>query len=623
MSIIPIPEINTKLNRGTPFPMGVTLTKKGINFSVSVPKNKSCSILFYKKQEQLPFGKILIPEEFRIGNVFAILLESEFQNYDYNFETNGKIFTDPYAKHIVGRETWGIYRKKEEIKCRINKCAFDWKGDKQLQIPYHECILYGLHPRGYTKHSSSKVSKKGTFQGITEKIPYLKKIGINVVELMPAYEFDEIVREEVPLYMSYSVKNEEIKYKINYWGYGKGDYFSPKSSYASSQNPIDEFKNLVKEMHKNGIEIIMQMFFDEKTNPNLILECLRYWYMEYHIDGFHVFGSSVPEQVILNDPLLSNAKLILPYINSRIYQEECEPQFRNVAECNNEFLEVARKFLKSDEDQLEKFTYRARRNPKEKAMINYITNHNGFTLMDLVSYDEKHNEANDENNKDGNDYNLSWNCGVEGVTKKKAIKKLRLMQRKNAILLLILSQGVPFLLAGDEIGNSQKGNNNAYCQDNEIGWINWKGEESEQQIFQFIQKVIAFRRRHPVFHLAEELKIMDYKSCGYPDISYHGINAWYPDMAYNKRQLGIMYCGKYAKKNDGSDDNFFYVAYNLYWEEKEFDLPNLPNRMKWYIAIDSSVEKEEGVYKEGEEPILEQQKSLKVSSRTIVVLIGK
>lgn len=623
MNTIPIQEIKTKLNIGTPFPMGVTLTKKGINFAISAPKNADCSILFYKKQEKNPFGKIQIPNDFRIGSVCTLLLENEYQNYDYNIEINGVVVQDPYAKHIIGREKWGITSDNNTIKCRFNKKTFDWEGDEPLQIPYHDCIIYGLHQRGFTKHSSSKVHRKGTFQGILEKIPYIKSLGINVIELMPVYEFKEILKEEIPSYMTHNSLKTQIEFKTNYWGYGIGNYFAPKASYCSTNNPIEEFKEFVKEMHKNGIEIIMEMYFEEKVNPNLIIDALRFWHLEYHIDGFHIYGGSVPEQVILSDPILSNAKLIMPYINPTPYQIESAAEMRNLAECNEEFSVVARKFLKSDEEQLEKFAFCVRRNPKDKAIINYITNHNGFTLMDLVSYDVKHNEDNGENNKDGNDCNYSWNCGVEGVTKKKAVKNLRLLQRKNAMIILLLSQSVPFILAGDEIGNSQKGNNNAYCQDNEIGWLNWKGEEDEKQMFQFVQKVIAFRKCHPILHQAEELKIMDSKLCGYPDISYHGTKAWYPDMTYSKRQLGIMYCGKYAKKEDGSDDNFFYVAYNLYWAEKEFDLPNLPAKIKWHIAIDSSKEVEDGVFKEGEEPVLEQQKFLKVSPRTIVVLIGK
>lgn len=623
MSTIPI-ELKAKIQKGSPHPMGATITKRGINFAIAVPKKSKCSILFYKKKEYTPFGRISLSSEVCVGNVFAVLLEEkEFQNYDYNFEIDGKVVQDSYAKQIVGREKWGGVRENEKIKCRYNKSEFDWKEDKPLENPYHKCVLYSLHPRGFTKHNSSKVQKKGTFQGILEKIPYLKNLGINVIELMPAYEFDEIVFEETPAYRVERTLKEDSTYKINYWGYGYGNYFAPKSAYCSTDNPIDEFKDFVKELHKNGIEIIMEMYFCEKINPNLIIDSLRYWYLEYHIDGFHIYGNSVPAQVILLDPILSNTKLILPHVDYPIQDQSMEPLWKNVGECNEDFAYASKRFLKSDEGQLENFSYRVRRNPKEKGIINYITSHNGFTLLDLVSYDLKHNELNNENNKDGNDYNFSWNCGVEGVSRKKSVTSLRLSQRKNAMLMLLLSQGVPYILAGDEIGNTQKGNNNAYCQDNEIGWLNWKGEEKDTQMLNFVQKLIAFRRRHPVFHQSEELKIMDYQSCGYPDISYHGTKAWHPDMSPYKRQLGIMYCGNYVKREDGKEDNFFYIAYNLYWAHQQFDLPKLPNRMKWYIAVDSSQAREDGIFKEGEEPILEQQKVLNVTPRTIVVLIGK
>ncbi|RDU23309.1 alpha-amylase family glycosyl hydrolase [Anaerosacchariphilus polymeriproducens] len=622
MNAIPLQEIETELNKGKPYPMGVTWTEKGINFAVSVPKNANCSILFYNKQETVPFGKVQIPEQFRVGNVYTLLLDKSFKKYDYNYEVNGKVVQDPYAVQIIGKEKWGIYKENKDIKCRLNKSTFDWEGDKPLEIPYDKCIIYSLHPRGFTKHNSSKVKKRGTWKGILEKLPYIKELGINVIELMPSYEFCEIIKEEIPIYTKSEIF-EEDKSKINFWGYGSGYYFAPKTSYCNSNNPIDDFKTLIKEVHKNGIEVLMEMYFDEKLNPNIIIDCLRFWHLEYHVDGFHIYGGSVPDQVILSDPLLTKAKLIVPYVNDWIMIEKCDEKFRNISECNEDFAYVSRKLLKSDEEQLENFSSKIRRNPSDKAIINYITSHNGFTLMDLVSYDVKHNEENGESNKDGNDYNYSWNCGVEGPSRKKAVKNLRLSQRKNAMLMLFLSQGVPFLLAGDEIGNTQKGNNNAYCQDNEIGWINWKGQETDAQMLEFIKKLISFRKRHPIFHQAKELKIRDYKSCGYPDISYHGSKAWYPDMTYYKRHFGIMYCGQYVKKEDGSEDNFFYVAYNLYWTEMKFDLPNLPSNMKWYIAIDSSQTQEDGIYHEGEEPLLEQQKFLRVSARTIVVLIGK
>lgn len=622
MNPIPLQEIKTELNKGMPYPMGVRWTKKGINFAIAVPKNLSCAILFYHKQETIPFGKVQIPKQFRVGNVYTLLLDKSFQKYDYNYEIDGKVVQDPYAVHLIGKEKWGIDKKSEEIKCRLNNSKFDWEGDKPLELPYDQCIIYSLHPRGYTKHNSSKVKKRGTWQGILEKLPYIKALGINVIELMPSYEFCEIIKEEIPIYTN-NERNIENKSKINFWGYGSGYYFAPKSSYCSSNNPVDEFKTFIKEMHRNEIEVLMEMYFDDKLNPNLIIDCLRFWHLEYHVDGFHIYGGSVPAQVILSDPLLTKAKLIMPHVNDWEILEKSDETFKNIGECNEEFAYASRKLLKSDEEQLENFSSKIRRNPRDKAIINYITSHNGFTLMDLVSYDVKHNEENGENNKDGNDYNYSWNCGVEGPTRKKAVKNLRLLQRKNAMLMLFLSQGVPVLLAGDEIGNTQKGNNNAYCQDNEIGWIHWKGQETDAQMLEFIKKLICFRKRHPIFHQPKELKIRDYQSCGYPDISYHGSKAWYPDMTYYKRHFGIMYCGQYAKREDGSEDNFFYVAYNLYWTEMEFDLPNLPSKMKWHIAIDSSQTQEDGIYKEGEEPLLEQQKFLRVSARTIVVLIGK
>ena len=227
------------------------------------------------------------------------------------------------------------------------------------------------------------------------------------------------------------------------------------------------------------------------------------------------------------------------------------------------------------------------------AVINYMAGHNGFTLQDMISYDRKHNEDNGENNRDGTEYNDSWNCGVEGKTKSKRVLELRERQRKNAILLLLLSQGVPMIMAGDEMCRTQNGNNNAYCQDNSISWMNWKRKETEEEFFQFVKEMIAFRKKHPVFHQQEELRGMDYLSCGYPDFSFHGEKAWYADMEVSSRQFGVMYYGQYAT------DRSFYVAYNLHWEKHSFALPALPKGIEWKVAVDTS--KKKSILGEGRE----------------------
>ena len=323
-------------------------------------------------------------------------------------------------------------------------------------------------------------------------------------------------------------------------------------------------------------------------------------------------------EALAQDPLLSHTKIFSEgFALDEIYEEKAVPAFRNLAEYNDGFMLDARRFLKGDEGQLTAITSRARRNPKRNGVINYMANHNGFTLTDLVTYDEKHNEANGEANRDGTDVNYSWNCGEEGPSRKKRLLKLRSRQLRNAFVILLLSQGTPLIYAGDERGNSQSGNNNAWCQDNELSWIPWKTGKTETALLEFVKGLIAFRKAHPVFHQDRELQMTDYLSCGYPDVSYHGRQAWFGDFENYSRSVGILYAGDYV------EDDFFYVAYNMHWMPHEFALPGLPADRKWRIALDTGLEGTEGIFQEGEEEILEEQRKVTVPERTILVLVGK
>jgi glycogen operon protein len=360
----------------------------------------------------------------------------------------------------------------------------------------------------------------------------------------------------------------------------------------------------------------MEFFFADNVNQNLVMDCIKFWVEEYHIDGVHINSYNTPIIAIATSPRLSHIKIMSEGFElDKLNYEDSLPEFKNLAEYNDGFLVDARKFLKGDEEQLNEITYRIRRNPNGCGMINYIANHNGFNLMDMVSYDVKHNEANGENNRDGNNYNYSWNCGAEGPTRKKVIIELRKRQIKNALALLILSQGVPKLLSGDEIGNTQKGNNNPYCQDNDISWVDWSGEKKHNDILDFTKELIRFRKEHIIIHNKKELKIMDYLSCGYPDLSYHGKKAWYPEFENYNRQIGLMYCGKYAINEKGKEDDFIYIAYNMHWIEHEFALPNLPKDKKWKIMIDTSLNENKKQ--------MNIQRNIKVDGRSIVVLVGK
>ena len=310
---------------------------------------------------------------------------------------------------------------------------------------------------------------------------------------------------------------------LNYWGYGKACFFAPKASYSASGNPVREMKELVRELHKNGIELILEFYFPYMTSPALVRDCVKHWVSEYHIDGVHVNAQDTPLICLSWEPLLSRTKIMSEYFPlERIYESDYQPTFRRLAEYNDDFMIKARRFLKGDEDTLWQISESMRRNPAQQAVINYIACHNGFTLADAVSYDVKHNEDNGEDNRDGTDCNHSCNYGEEGPTSKKALQSLRRRQMRNAFLILLLSQGVPAVYGGDEMGNSQRGNNNAYCQDNEISWIQWSRKKYDRQMQEFVREAIAFRGRHAAFGRRKPYVMSDYLSKGMPDLSYHG-----------------------------------------------------------------------------------------------------
>lgn len=616
MKIASNEEVKVKVNKGITTALGVTMCKEGINFAVAIADDKKCSLFIFKYGCEEPFIRLNLKEEEKIGNIYTLLIEDLPQGrYEYIYMVDNKPHVDPYARRITGREIWGQVVEESKLRGVFDFESYDWENDRPLEIPYNETIMYSLHVRGFTKHSSSKVKNKGTFEGIIEKIPYLKELGINQIELMPAYEFDEIMPIQNNR-MEYKQFEKNKQYAINYWGYTTANYFAPKASYSQGDDCIVSFKNMVKELHKNNIEVIMEFYFPENMNQNTIIDCITFWVEEYHIDGVHLNSNIAPTTVIATSPRLTHVKIMSDGFSlERIYEEDTVPKFKNLAEYNDGFLIDARRFLKGDEEQLNDIAYRIRRNPDKYAIINYITNHSGFNLMDLVSYDVKHNEENGENNRDGDNYNYSWNCGIEGPSRKKAILDLRNRQIKNALTILLLSQGVPKLLSGDEIGNSQKGNNNPYCQDNEISWVDWSGEKKHKDILEYTKELIGFRKEHLILHNKKELKIMDYLSCGYPDLSYHGKKAWYPEFENYNRQMGLMYCGKYAKNKNGKEDDFIYIAYNMHWVEHEFALPNLPKDKKWKVVIDTSAKEENEQIKI--------QKNMKVNGRSIVVLVGK
>ena len=564
-----------KVVQGVPLPLGVSRQKEALNFAVEVKEGKQCTLLLYKCGENVPMEKIPMKEEAGTGTVRCVMLSDlPAQVCEYNYEIDGKIVTDPYAKGIAGRERWNdqVDFTPHQVRGKIpQKEEYPWENDCPLRIPEEDVIAYSLHVRGFTRHSSSKVKKKGTFRGVMEKLPYLKELGINQIQCMPVYEFEERGR------------------KVNYWGYGEGFFFAPKASYAADHDAQKELKELVKTCHREGIEVVLDFPFTAQTRFQIVEDCLRYYVMEYHIDGFLLNPYQVPVEFLRRDPVLSGTKLLIK---------------------DESFQNTMRRFLKGDEGMIASVAEQFRRKTSVSGSCNYITNHTGFTLEDLVSYDAKHNEANGEQNQDGPDYNYSWNCGVEGKTRKKQIVKLRQGQKRNAMFLLMTAQGTPCLLAGDEFGNSQGGNNNVYCQDNETGWVDWSRLEREKSFFHYVKELIAFRKKHGILHQKEALTGTDRSGSGIPDISYHGEAAWQIQQEASSRQLGILYSGSPKKESN------CFLVYNMHWIAHSFALPALPKDQAWYQVMST----EEGFY---EQPLLiEGKRSIILEGRSVAAFVA-
>lgn len=576
------------------------------------------SLCLYHPGEQNPFCQLDFLPEYRIGDLcFARLEPLPPKGCLYTFLLDGVEFCDPAARGICGREKFGV--EPGALKGQIPAGVYDWDGDCNPHISYEDAILYTGHVRHLTMDPSARVKKKGTFEGIIERIPYLQALGINMLELQPVYEFAELVPRPVSS-MAYFARSEkqEHHYKKNCWGYGPGFYFAPKASYAWGKDAAKELKDCVKELHRAGIELILEFYFSAHTYPGLMVECLKYWVLEYHVDGFHVSGFDIPMELIAREPLLAGVKLFgNGFRTEEIYPDGQVPKVRRLAEVHDGPQMDIRRFLRGEEGQLGSFAARLRNNPADRAVVNYAASHNGFTLADLVCYEEKHNEANGEDNRDGSDYNCSCNYGEEGKSRKKKISELRARQVRNALLMVFLAQGVPCIHAGDECGNSQQGNNNAYCLDDPIAWVQYDHSRAGESLRSFTEKLIAFRKAHPVFHQHQALKGMDVAACGCPDISFHGRNVWYPEFDGASRQLGVLYAGA------GVGDSYFYTAYNMYGEEKSFALPHLPRGMCWERVIDTSLPEAEMFPERAEQKALETQKEMLVKGRTVVVLEGR
>lgn len=615
---------NFKILPSNPYPLGVRREGKTI-FASMVSDNPDCGLcLFSSSTQDAEAIRISFPSKQHMGQVYFMSvrgISSEYDSYalfkgaDIVAEEHGRLYKkSPYGEPVTNHAMRGVFYNKD----------FDWEQDQKPEHPFSESVFYGLHVRGFTNQKGSKTRHKGTFLGIADKLDYLKDLGVTSLVLMPAYEFleKEAMDEPAANYGLPHMRHLAPKESLNYWGYKKGFYYAPKANYAFSKDPVWEFKTLVKKCHQNGIELFMQFYFPGDVLEPEIIPILEYWASCYHVDGFQIMAGHINKMLLTKAPTLQDVKFIFSdYPNHEAGGISRAPGGAYKA-CTKRILVFGdntshdfRRFLKGDEFSVDAAMYHLQKNHSRLAYLNGIADYNSFRVADLVSYDYKHNEANGENNADGNIYNHSWNCGVEGPTRKKEILQLRQRQMKNALALVFLSQGTPYLFMGDEMGFSQRGNNNPYNQDNEISWLNWNNLSKNKEIYTFIKKLLQYRKAHPILHMEDYLAGTDILGCGYPNLSFHGLEAYRTVAHSDRRELGMLLCGKYARSRDGKEDNMLYIAFNMHWEEHRFSLPKLKNGVAWSLALHTgeACESLEVVHNKGYSLVT-------VPARTIVIL---
>lgn len=670
---------------------GACVASNGVSFTINSHGATRCTLLLFKPQAPKPYARIPFPDSYRIGDTYSMLVfDIKPDEFEYAFSFDGpyepakgllfneeNVLLDPYSRAVTGQRKWGEKPeggKDFEYRARVVKSNFDWGNIKQLEQPYEDLVIYETHVRGYTKDKSSGVSAPGTFAGLKDKIPYLKDLGINAVELMPIFEFDEMesarVVDGVQLY--------------NYWGYNTVSFFAPNTSYAFNEehnHEGDELKSLIKALKENGIEVILDVVFNHTAEGNemgpcfsfkgidnnvyymltpdahyynfsgcgnvmncnhpvvrsFIIDCLRHWAIEYRVDGFRFDlasilgrdqnGAPMANPPILEslafDPVLGKMKLIAEAWDAGgLYQVGSFPSWNRWAEWNGRYRDDMRSFLKGDDgmagNAITRITgSRDLYSPESrghKASVNFMTCHDGFTLYDLYSYNEKHNEKNGWNNTDGDNNGHSWNCGAEGETDDPNVNGLRRRLIKNAFAALLCSRGPAMFFAGDEFCNTQFGNNNAYCQDNIISWLDWSRLEEFKEIHDFVRHMIQFRKEHPILR-----KMTKPSSCQFPEISVHNGTPFNASTDYKTKLIGIMYAGR--NEEDTEDDIVFYCM-NAYWEPLVMQLPVLPNGKHWHVDTNTNAE-----YFDGEDFTAKTEllgvNTIRVPARTTIILVAE
>lgn len=670
---------------------GACVASNGVSFTINSHGATRCTLLLFKPQASKPYARIPFPDSYRIGDTYSMLVfDIKPDEFEYAFSFDGpyepakgllfneeNVLLDPYSRAVTGQRKWGEKPeggKDFEYRARVVKSNFDWGNIKQLEQPFEDLVIYETHVRGYTKDKSSGVSAPGTFAGLKDKIPYLKDLGINAVELMPIFEFDEMesarVVDGVQLY--------------NYWGYNTVSFFAPNTSYAFNEehnHEGDELKSLIKALKENGIEVILDVVFNHTAEGNemgpcfsfkgidnnvyymltpdahyynfsgcgnvmncnhpvvrnFIIDCLRHWAIEYRVDGFRFDlasilgrdqnGAPMANPPILEslafDPVLGKMKLIAEAWDAGgLYQVGSFPSWNRWAEWNGRYRDDMRSFLKGDDgmagNAITRITgSRDLYSPESrghKASVNFLTCHDGFTLYDLYSYNEKHNEKNGWNNTDGDNNGHSWNCGAEGETDDPNVNGLRRRLIKNAFAALLCSRGPAMFFAGDEFCNTQFGNNNAYCQDNIISWLDWSRLEEFKEIHDFVRHMIQFRKEHPILR-----KMTKPSSCQFPEISVYNGTPFNASTDYKTKLIGIMYAGR--NEEDTEDDIVFYCM-NAYWEPLVMQLPVLPNGKHWHVDTNTNAE-----YFDGEDFTEKTEllgvNTIRVPARTTIILVAE
>lgn len=608
-----------KVTKGNFKEYGAVKKGKEVTFTFVAPKLKESTILLFDKETLKLKHKITVPCEYRIGKVFSVTISGyKWNQLCYLLQCENEVFLDSYAKSIVGREKWmdeNRFKKDYKVYGGFVEEEYAWKVEKQSYIPSKDMILYKLHMRGFTMDHRRRAGEKGNYKGLISLLPELCDLGVTSLEFLPLYEFEEI-RYKSSQVVESSKKTRrvyEMPYGTNYWGYGEGNYFAPKASYFGGKDASLHMKEMVDAIHEHHMEIIMEISFGVDATSDFIRDVLMFWMEEYHIDGFHLLGAALPVERIVSNPYFADTKIFYDCFTQELLLSEDDEKHLFVY--NDDFFYPLRRLQHHMDGSISDFADQLRRQGEHFGFVNYAASNTGFCLLDAYSYGEKHNLDNGEDNTDGSNYNCSHNHGVEGPTKKSSINKIRLMNARCAITTALLAQGIPMILAGDEINNTNFGNNNPYCQDNEIGWSLFPKRKSAVEFREYVKQIIAFRKEHGVLHLPTPMQMNDYMHTGMPDVSYHGKEPWIMGIGPEKKAIGILYNGEYSPSDNKED---VMLLYNFYYDSEVFAAPKLPGNKKWYFVTNTGQTK----FEPSSEP-LENQLEVTVPGGTVTILVGK